>query len=53
MLIFAQVDNRKGEPIYLLRTSEPDKFEERVRKVENDLGIRPGHGVSITYDRPK
>ncbi len=39
--------------MFLLKLADTRDFEERVRGVEAELGIKPGHGISITYEREK
>ncbi|XP_064610395.1 paraplegin-like [Liolophura sinensis] len=36
---------------YSMKIPDPYKFEERVRKAEAELGIRPEQGVSVSYQR--
>ena len=38
---------------YYMRILDIDKFEARLRKAENDLGIEPGQGVTVKFSRPK
>lgn len=37
--------------VFTLKIADADKFEEKVRKVEEELGIRPENGISISYQR--
>lgn len=42
-----RVDSR----FYTLKIPDPDSFEEKVRKAESELGLRPEQGVPIHYQR--
>ena len=39
---------------YHMKIPDVDKFEARLRKAEDDLGIKPGQGVPVTFvhDQP-
>ena len=39
----------KDTKIYHMKIPDVDKFEARLRKVEDDLGIKPGQGVPVTF----
>ena len=38
---------------YHMRIPDIDKFEARLRKAENDLGIKPGQGVPVAFVHDK
>ncbi|XP_034947540.1 paraplegin [Chelonus insularis] len=37
---------------YQMLVADATRLEEKLREAEAALGIKPGHGVSITYERP-
>ena len=39
--------------VYTLKIVDADKFEDKVRKAESELGVRPEAGVPISYKREK
>jgi len=45
----------KGQPVktpnFSLSLAKVENLEDRVREVEDKIGIRPGDGVAITYER--
>ncbi|XP_064640214.1 paraplegin-like [Lineus longissimus] len=36
---------------YTMKIPDPAKFEAKLRKVEEELGVSPGRGVPVTYQR--
>lgn len=48
----AVIKNRKADhKVYFIKVADPLKFEEKVREAEKRLGIKPGQGVNIVYER--
>ncbi|XP_048253661.1 paraplegin-like isoform X1 [Haliotis rufescens] len=48
----AVVKGKKSEFMYYtMKVPDPYKFEEKVRRAEAELGIKPEQGVPISYDR--
>jgi len=39
--------------IYVMKLPDIDKFEERLRKAEDDLGIKLDNRVPVTFERSK
>lgn len=38
---------------YTLKIVDSEKFEDKIRKAELELGIKPEQGISISYQREK
>ena len=49
LLIFFQLDSE----VFTLKIANAEKFEEKIRGIERELGITPEDGIAISYQREK
>uniref|UniRef100_A0A2S2QSI4 Paraplegin n=1 Tax=Sipha flava TaxID=143950 RepID=A0A2S2QSI4_9HEMI len=48
----AVIKGRKiDQRTYHMNIADLERFEQKLREAENKLGIKPGHGVPVVYDR--
>ena len=38
---------------FMLKIADVNSFEEKLRKAEEEIGIRPENGVPVSYNRNK